>query len=195
MEEKTAAGRVIVISGPSGAGKSTLLKELLARCDKLVPSVSATTRAPRPGEVNGRDYYFLSEEEFQRRRRHGDFLECAEVFNRGSWYGTLTDEVAPRLAAGKWVVLEIDVQGAQAVMREFPHAVSIFIRPQAPEELERRLRGRGTESESSVARRLEVARRELSFADRYAHIVVNDQVDRAADEICDILTRVGEPTT
>ena len=154
MAEKTPTGRVIIISGPSGAGKTTLLKELLARCDRLVPSVSATTRAPRPGEVNGRDYHFLSDEEFQRRRRHGEFLECAEVFNRGSWYGTLTDEVAPRLAAGKWVVLEIDAQGTLAVLQRYPDAVTIFVQPETLEELERRLRKRGTESEAALQRRL-----------------------------------------
>jgi guanylate kinase len=187
MEKDAQNGRVIIISGPSGAGKTTLLKELLARCDRLVPSVSATTRAPRPGEADGRDYHFLSNEEFQRRRQHGDFLECAEVFNRGTWYGTLTEEVAPRLAAGKWVVLEIDAQGTRAVVQRYPDAVTIFVQPETLEELERRLRKRGTESEEALRRRLEVARREVAAAGMYRYRVTNQTIDRAVDEILQIL--------
>ena len=106
------------------------------------------------GKSTGVDYHFLSREEFERRRQQGDFLECAEVFGRGDWYGTLVSEVAPRLAAGKWVVLEIDVQGTLAVVRQFPDAVTIFVRPESLEELERRLRSRGTESEEAIQRRL-----------------------------------------
>jgi guanylate kinase len=180
-------GRVIVISGPSGAGKTTLLKLLLARCERLVPSVSATTRAPRPGEVNGRDYHFLSCGDFERRRRAGEFLECAEVFGGGDWYGTLKDEVAPRLTAGKWVVLEIDVEGTRSIIAQYPDAVTIFVRPENLNELERRLRSRGTETETAIERRLEVARRELSFADMYRYQVTNQTVDKAVDEILNIL--------
>ncbi len=180
-------GRVIVISGPSGAGKTTLLRQLLSRCDRLEPSVSATTRSPRPGEIDGRDYHFLSREEFERRRQHGDFLECAEVFGSGDWYGTLASEVAPRLAVGKWVVLEIDVEGTRAIVRQFPDAVTIFVRPETLQELERRLRSRGTESEAAIQRRLAVARNELSFADMYRYQVTNQTVDRAVDEILNIL--------
>jgi guanylate kinase len=180
-------GRVIIISGPSGSGKTTLLKQLLVKCDRLVPSVSATTRAPRPGEVNGRDYHFLSKSEFEKRRQAGDFLEYAEVFGSGDWYGTLKDEVAPRLAAGKWVVLEIDLQGTQSVLRLYPDAVTIFVRPETLEELERRLRSRGTESEPSLQRRLNAARQELAGADLYQYQVTNQNVDRAVDEILSIL--------
>jgi guanylate kinase len=183
----SAPGRVIVISGPSGAGKSTLLKELLERCDRLEPSVSATTRSPRPGEVNGRDYHFLSRAEFERRRHAGDFLECAEVFGGGSWYGTLSGEVAPRLAAGKWVVLEIDVAGARSILRHYPDAVTIFVRPDSLEELERRLRSRGTETEAAIERRLATAKEELALADMYQYQVTNQTVDRAVDEILKIL--------
>ena len=110
-------GRLIVISGPSGAGKTTLLKRLFELCPQLAVSVSATTRPPRPGEREAVDYHFLSPEEFERRRQAGEFLECCEVFGRGYWYGTLLREVTPSLAAGKWVVLEIDVQGTMAVAR------------------------------------------------------------------------------
>jgi guanylate kinase len=181
------AGKLIVISGPSGAGKTTLLKELFDRCEGLTASVSATTRPPRPGERDGVDYYFLSPEEFQRRREAGEFLECYEVFGRGTWYGTLLSEVAPSLAAGKSIVLEIDVQGAMAVVERYQGAITIFVHPSSVEELERRLRGRGTESEDSIQRRLEAARRELTYAGRYRHQVVNDDVDRAVQEICDII--------
>ncbi len=187
MSADDSQGRIIIISGPSGAGKTTLLRELLSRCDRLVPSVSATTRPPRPGEVNGRDYHFLSKDEFGRRRERGEFLESAEVFDRGTWYGTLVEEVAPRLAAGKWVVLEIDAQGTQAVLKRYPDAVTIFVRPESLEELERRLRNRATESEVALKRRLEVAGRELAAAGAYRYQVTNQTVDRAVAEILDIL--------
>lgn len=180
-------GRVIVISGPSGAGKTTLLHELMARCDRLVPSVSATTRPPRRGEVDSRDYHFISGDEFERRRQRGDFLECAEVFGGGDWYGTLKDEVAPRLAAGKWVVLEIDVEGTRSILRQYPDAVTIFVRPESWEELERRLRSRATETEQATQRRLDVARSELAQADLYRYQVTNQTIDKAVDEILSIL--------
>lgn len=192
-------GRPIVVSGPSGSGKTTLVRRLFELAPvPLKDSVSATTRAPRPGERDGVDYYFLSSEEFERRRQAGEFLECFEVYGRGYWYGTLRREVAPSLAAGKWVVLEIDVQGALAVMREYPDAVSIFILPPPAEgeaelekrqaELEKRLRERGTEDEAALRRRLDESLRELSFADRYRYRVVNDDAERAAQEIREILT-------
>ena len=190
MPEATT-GRLIVISGPSGAGKSTLLKQLFGRVSRLKPSVSATTRPPRPGEAEGIDYHFLSTAEFQRRMAAGDFLEACEVFGSGHWYGTLESEVTPSLGEGKWVVLEIDVEGTFNVLKRFPDAITIFVRPNSLEELERRLRSRGTESSAAIQRRLEVARRELDCADRYQYQVVNDDVDRAVQEICDILTRLG----
>ncbi|MBI3838354.1 MAG: guanylate kinase [Planctomycetia bacterium] len=180
-------GKMIVISGPSGAGKTTLLKKLFDRRPDLLASVSATTRPPRRGEQDGVDYHFLTPEEFQRRRSVGDFLECYEVFGRGYWYGTLWSEVSPSLEAGKSIVLEIDVQGAMAVLEKYPAAITIFVRPSSEEELERRLRGRGSETEEAIERRLEVARRELACAHRYQHQVLNDDVDRAVQEICDII--------
>ena len=189
---KVSPGRLIIVSGPSGAGKTTVLTEVFARCPRLLPSVSATTRLPRPGEVNGADYYFLSPAEFAERRESGQFLECFEVFGSGHWYGTLESEVAPRLAAGKWVVLEIDVDGTLAVLEKYPDAETLFVRPDSVEDLERRLRRRGTESEAAIQRRLEVARRELEFVGRYRYVVVNRSVDQAVDDILQILDRLED---
>jgi guanylate kinase len=188
----TRLGHLVVVSGPSGAGKTTLLRRLFSDCPlPLVMSVSATTRAPRPGEIDGVDYHFLSREEFARRRQAGEFLECCEVYGRGDWYGTLKSEVTPSLRDGKWVVLEIDVEGTLAVLREHPQALTIFIKPASSDELERRLRDRGTETEAALARRLEVARREMDYIDRYRHQVVNDDLERAVRELCDILQSYG----
>lgn len=188
-----ASAHLVILSGPSGVGKSSVVRRLLERCDlPLELSVSATTRPPRTGEVEGRDYLFLSPAEFQRRKANGDFLESAEVFGRGDWYGTLRETVTTGLKQGKWLILEIDVEGALQVLASFPRAVTIFIHPGSPQELERRLRGRKTESEVDIQRRLEVARRELSFADQYRFVVRNDDLDQAVNEICQLLKRCGE---
>jgi guanylate kinase len=186
-------GRLVVVSGPSGAGKTSVMQRVFQTCRvPLMRSISATTRPPRSDETNGEDYHFLSNEEFQLHRQRGDFLECFQVFNQGQWYGTLSSQVATGLGEGKWVVLQIDVQGALDVMRRFPDAISIFLRPSSVEELERRLRHRGTETEAAIQRRLDQAQRELAVADRYQYQVINDDMDQAVREICDILTSQWE---
>ena len=184
--------QVVVFSGPSGVGKTTVVRRVMDECPlPLTLSTSATTRQPRAGEVDGVDYHFLTKKEFLRRREAGDFFECFEVFGRGHWYGTLRDEVASSLAARKWVVLEIDVNGAMQVIEQYPEAITVFVSPDSLAELERRLRGRATETEERIQRRLETARNELQFKDRYRHVVVNDDVERAANEIIEILTQSG----
>jgi len=183
-----AEPHLVILSGPSGAGKSTVVKRLLAECPlPLELSVSATTRAQRAGEQDGVDYFFLSHDEFERRRDAGEFLEWKEVFGRGDLYGTLRDVVAAGRGAGKWVVLEIDVEGAKMVLQQDPQAITVFLHPGSMAELERRLRLRGTDSEEAIQRRLEVARRELESAGGYQHRVVNQSVDQAVSEIQQIL--------
>ena len=188
----TKQGKLVVLSGPSGVGKSTVVPQVFERfLGKLVPSISATTRTPRPGERDGVNYHFLEPAEFARRREAGEFLETVEVFGRGHWYGTLWSAVRPRLAEGKWVLLEVDVAGAEKVLSQFPEAITIFILPSNIAELERRLRFRATETEEAVQRRLEVARREIALADRYSYQVVNDTVPQAVDKIVQILQEQG----
>ena len=190
---ESAKGKLIVLSGPSGVGKTTVLKGLLTRFHgRLHLSVSATTRPRRPGEVDGQDYHFLTPEDFENRRENGLFLEYCEVFGGGHWYGTLFSEVKPSLEAGKWVILEIDVEGTQKVLEHFPDAETIFVRPESDEELERRLRGRATDSPEAITRRLKVARSELAQAGTYRHQVVNDTVENAVNQISEILTRNEE---
>ncbi|MCS7306300.1 MAG: guanylate kinase [Thermoguttaceae bacterium] len=183
-----AEGKVVILSGPSGVGKNTVVERLLAVSGGLVErSVTATTRPPRPGEKNGVDYYFLSPEEFSRARAEGAFLECFQVFGTGHWYGTLAADVGERLKKGIWVLLAIDVQGAMSLLEKFPEAVTIFLLPPSEQELERRLRQRGTETEAVIQHRLARAKQELALASQYHYQVVNDDPDRAAQEILQIL--------
>jgi guanylate kinase len=187
--------RLVIISGPSGAGKSTVVRELLAQCPlPLVMSVSATTRRPRKGEIEGEDYYFLTSDQFAVRRQSGDFLECKEY--AGNWYGTLQSQVTAGLAEGKWVVLEIDVEGTLAVLEKHPESLTIFVHSGSIEELERRLRIRNTETEEALARRLATARRELAQKSRYRYEVINRDVPEAVREVCTILRQhAAKPTS
>lgn len=182
-----------MVSGPSGAGKTSVMRRVYRECRvPLKRSVSATTRPPRPDEIDGLDYHFFADAEFQLRRKRGEFVECCKVFGYNYWYGTLWAEVTPGLEAGKWVVLEIDVHGALEVMRQFEDAISIFLRPSSRGELQRRLRGRGTETEEALRRRLDHADVELAAADKYQHQVVNDRLDEAVRDVCEILTQEWE---
>ncbi len=181
-------GKVVIFSGPSGVGKGTLLKRVLEDCPlPLEVSVSATTRPPRAGEKGGEDYHFLSEKEFEQRRRDGAFLESFKVFGKGQWYGTLAAPVCRSIEAGRWVVLEIDLKGAREVLKVYPRAITIFVLPKNLEVLQERLRGRGTESEETLRQRLNQAKEEIEKSDFYRYHVVNDDLDKAVREICEIL--------
>ena len=180
---------LLVVSGPSGVGKGTLLRRILEESGlPLMMSVSATTRKPRPGEVDGKNYHYLSFAEFESKRLAGEFLECFEVFNTGTWYGTLRKTVDDGLAAGYWVVLEIDVQGAKKVKEQFPKALMFFIEPKSIDVLKKRLQGRGTESKEAMQSRLATALEELQHAHEFEHRIVNDDLDVAVREFIGILT-------
>ena len=155
-------------------------------------SVSATTRQPRKGEVEGEDYFFMTREQFAARRAAGEFLECKEY--AGNWYGTLQSQVAAGLAEGKWVLLEIDVAGTLAVLEQKPDALTIFVNAESFEELERRLRARNTESEEALARRLATAQWEVAQKHRYRYEVINRDVHQAVREVCEILLKHAKET-
>ncbi|MBE6470141.1 MAG: guanylate kinase [Coriobacteriaceae bacterium] len=174
-------GNLFVISGPSGAGKGTLVKRLLERIPDAWVSVSATTRAPRPGEIDGVHYFFLNETRFDELIASHGFLEWADV--HGKRYGTLKRTVLEQIHAGKQVILEIDVQGAFQVRKLVPEAALVFIEPPSLEELRRRLEGRGTEDAEAVERRMKTAEAELACKDRYDKVLVNDDLDVATDEL------------
>ena len=179
--------RIVVLSGPSGSGKTTIVNRLIQESPvKLIKSVSATTRKPRPQEIHGEDYYFLSDDDFRQGLADDLFIEHAEVFSSGYLYGTLRTEIDRAWDAFAWAFLEIDVEGALNVMQQYPDAVTIFLTTPA-EEFENRLRARGTESEEVIQKRLATAASEVKHAGRYRYVVVNDKLDRAVSEICEIL--------
>lgn len=170
-------GQLIVVSGPSGVGKGTMLREYMGERENVRYSVSATTRAPRPGEENGKDYYFLTKEEFLNRVQQGNILEYAQY--NGNFYGTPKDMVEQALSRGQDIILEIDVQGALQVKAKSPDALLIFIMPPSWEELRQRLIGRQTEDEATINKRLAIAREEMEQAREYQYIVVNDNLAEA----------------
>ncbi|HVR05926.1 MAG TPA: guanylate kinase [Solirubrobacteraceae bacterium] len=179
--------RVFVITGPSGVGKGTLIRGLMQRIPRLQLSVSATTRPARPGERDGVDYHFLDADEFERRVRAGEFVEHADYAGRR--YGTLRSELEGRVRAGVPVVLEIEVQGARQVRAAMPEALQVFIAPPSPQALRERLLGRGTDDPDEVERRLRAAQDELLAQSEFAHVVVNDDLPDALDEIAAIVDR------
>lgn len=178
-------GRLFVIAGPSGTGKGTIVRRVLERVPEVALSVSATTRAPRPAERDGVEYLFVSDQTFDRMIDDGELLEWAEIV--GNRYGTPARPVEEALAGGGDILLEIDVKGAGWVRKRMPDAVLIFLAPPSLEELERRLRARGTEDEPTLRRRIEAAEVELGQRDRFDHVVVNDDLDRATSEVTAIL--------
>ncbi len=169
------------------------MRRLIEECPlPLELSVSATTRPPRPGEIDGQHYWFLTPERFAELRKQREFLECKEVFGLGYWYGTLRRQVATGIQAGRWVILEIDVEGALEVMKSDLHPLTFFIHPGGMDELERRLRARKTETDAQIAARLKTAEAEFQAIPYYQYPIVNDTVDRAVDEICSILNQYRE---
>lgn len=178
-------GKVIVISGPSGVGKGTVVQELLSNNDDCTLSVSATTRAPREGEVHGVNYFFITKEEFQSRIKNNAMLEYAQYCD--NYYGTPRDYVQQSIENGKNIILEIEVQGALNVKSTMPEAVTVFVMPPSMIELEKRLRGRGTEEEEVIQQRLKTAVEEMRQSTKYDYIVINDTVNKCVNDIKTII--------
>ena len=181
MTDSDTSGTLFIVSAPSGAGKTTLVRLLLEQDAHVRLSISYTTRPPRPGEQNGREYHFVSVADFLAMKERGDFLESAEV--HGNYYGTSRVWLVEQMRAGRDILLEIDWQGAQQVRRRFPDAVGIFIMPPSLDELERRLRGRGTDSAEVIARRLAAARDEMSHVGEFEYVIINNQLQEALGDL------------
>jgi guanylate kinase len=179
-------GIIIVVSGFSGAGKGTVMKALTAKYDKYALSISATTRNPRPGEENGREYFFVSNEEFEKLIKENGLIEHAGYVDH--YYGTPRKFVEDQLDAGKDVILEIEIQGALQIKEQYPEAVLLFIMPPSAKELKKRLTGRGTETEEVIAQRLKRAKEESVGIEKYDYIVVNDDLDECVEQVHDIIS-------
>ena len=183
---KKPEGILLVLSGPSGAGKGTICKALLEKRPDMAYSVSCTTRQPRTGEVDGKNYFFKTREEFETMIKNDGFLEHAEVY--GNYYGTPKAYVIDQLAQGKDIVLEIDPQGALQVKKNFPNGVFVFIVPPSLDELSKRIYNRGTDSVDVIKRRLSAATSELAYASKYDYLVVNDEVEKATNKVSSIVS-------
>ncbi len=191
MSETAARpGTLFIVSAPSGAGKTSLLKALMARDESVTFSVSYTTRDPRSGEIDGRDYHFIDQARFEAMREANAFLESAEVYGNG--YGTAIADVCNELAQGRKVVLEIDWQGARQVRERMPEAVSVFILPPSRECLRARLTERGTDSEAIIDQRMAVATAEMAHWDEYDYVIINDQFERAVEQLGAVLNGQGQ---
>ena len=192
MENNSRVGNLFVVSGPSGAGKGTLLSQVIERIPDAWVSVSATTRSPRPGEIEGVHYFFLDTEHFKSLVEQDGFLEWAQVHD--NFYGTLKKSVVDHMNAGDQVILEIDVQGALQVRKALPEAHLVFIEPPSLDELERRLRQRGTETEDVISSRMKTAEVELAQKMEYDVQVVNDDLERAVDELVEVINSFANDT-
>ncbi|HID95960.1 MAG TPA: guanylate kinase [Candidatus Latescibacteria bacterium] len=178
-------GFIVVFSAPSGTGKTSILKEVLSRNKEAVYSISVTTRSKRPEELDGKDYHFVSKEEFKKKIERGEFAEWAEV--HGSLYGTLRENLTQASEQGKIVIVDADTQGAMQIKKRFPDSVTIFIAPPSIESLEQRLRRRGTDSQEAIERRLADAPGELGKIPEYDYLIVNEDIDRSVGEVLAIL--------
>lgn len=183
----TKLGRIFVISAPSGSGKTTICKRVLKKIKGILPSVSVTTRRPRPDEKNGKDYYYISKSEFKKKVKNGGLLEWEKNF--GNFYGTPKDFVLRKTEEGKDVLLSIDVKGAIEVKKKFPQSALIFVKPPSLSELSSRLKKRNTDRGSEIAKRLKIAEKELSYADRYDYVVVNSRLEDAVGEVISIIAK------
>jgi guanylate kinase len=183
------SGNLFIVSAPSGAGKTSLVSALLTSNKQISLSISYTTRAPRPGETDGKDYHFVSREQFLQMAQQGDFLESAEVY--GNLYGTSQPWIEKQLASGRDILLEIDWQGAAQVRKLMPHAISIFILPPSLATLEARLKGRGQDSAEVIARRLHAAQEDISHVAEFDYVIINDKLDEALRQLDAVVTAVG----
>lgn len=183
------SGNLFIVSAPSGAGKTSLVGAMLATTPGVDLSVSYTTRPPRPGEVNGKDYHFVSRETFLAMAKHGDFLESAEIY--GNLYGTSQSWIRTATASGRDILLEIDWQGAAQVRRAFPGCIGIFILPPSIEVLEKRLKGRGKDSEEVIARRMAAACDEIAHVSEFDYVIINDKLDTAVQQLRSVVIAAG----
>ena len=183
------SGNLFIVSAPSGAGKTSLVSALLKSNRHIALSISYTTRAPRAGEVDGKDYHFVSREQFLEMAQKGDFLESAEVY--GNLYGTSQSWIEKELVSGRDILLEIDWQGAEQVRRLMPHAISIFILPPSLSALETRLQGRGQDSPEVIARRMQAARDDISHVAEFDYVIINDKLDEALKQLDAVVIASG----